>query len=132
MVGVSQQPSNCPAASRTCLAPPPWCQRLVDEKGCVKCLCGQGILLLWLSYAMCKSVNMSRSKIAFETMQVNTILSQYRSPVDDKAQTICVFQVSRPCLGFCPNPKHFIENCEQSVVKSAGKWGKCIKNGISV
>ena len=29
---------------------------------------------------------------------------------------ICVFQVSRPYLGFCPNPKHFIVNCEQNVV----------------
>ena len=37
---------------------------------------------------------------------------------------ICVFQVSRPYLGFCPDPKHFIVNCEQNVVKFAGKWGK--------
>ena len=26
--------------------------------------------------------------------------------------------------GFCPDPKHFIMNCEQNVVKFAGKWGK--------
>ena len=43
MGGANQQSSNCPAAARTCIAPPPWCQRLVDEKGCVKCLCGQGM-----------------------------------------------------------------------------------------
>ena len=43
MGGANQQPSDCPAAARTCIAPPPWCQRLVDEKGCVKCLCGQGM-----------------------------------------------------------------------------------------
>ena len=42
-------------------------------------------------------------------------------------QNICVFQVSRPYLGFCPNPKHFIVNCEQNVVKFPGKWGKCIE-----
>ena len=42
----------------------------------------------------------------------------------DKAIYICVFQVSRSYLGFCPDPKHFIVNCEQNVVKFAGKWGK--------
>ena len=31
---------------------------------------------------------------------------------------ICVFQVSRPYLGFCLDPKHFIVNCEQNVVKA--------------
>ena len=35
-----------------------------------------------------------------------------------------MFQVSRPYLGFCPDPKHFIVNFEQNVVKFAGKWGK--------
>ena len=40
---------------------------------------------------------------------------------------VCVFQVSRPYLGFCPDPKHFIVNCEQNVDKSAGKWGNCIE-----
>ena len=39
-------------------------------------------------------------------------------------KNICVFQVSRTYLGFCPDPKHFIVNCEQNVVKSAEKWGK--------
>ena len=49
-------------------------------------------------------------------------------------KNICVFQVSRPYLGFCPDLKHSIVNCEQNVVKFAGKWGgggdlggKCIK-----
>ena len=37
---------------------------------------------------------------------------------------ICVFQVSRPYLGFCLDPKHFTVNCEQNVVNSAEKWGK--------
>ena len=35
----------------------------------------------------------------------------------------CAFQVSRPYLGFCPDPKYFIVNCEQNV-KFAGKRGK--------
>ena len=39
-------------------------------------------------------------------------------------KNICVFQVSRPYLGFCPDPKHFIVNWEQNVIKFAGKWGK--------
>ena len=37
---------------------------------------------------------------------------------------VCLFQVSRPYQGFGPDPKHFIVNCEQNVVKFAGKWGK--------
>ena len=30
-----------------------------------------------------------------------------------------MFQVSRPYLGFCPDPKHFIVNCEQNIIKYA-------------
>ena len=37
-------------------------------------------------------------------------------------QNICVFQVSRPYLGFCPDLKHFIVDYEQNVVKFAKKW----------
>ena len=37
---------------------------------------------------------------------------------------ICVFQVSRSYLGFCPDSKHFIVNCEQNVVNFGEKWGK--------
>ena len=33
-----------------------------------------------------------------------------------------VFQVSRPYLGFCPDPKHFIVNFEENIVTYAGKW----------
>ena len=35
-----------------------------------------------------------------------------------------MFQVSPPHLGFYSDPKHFIVNCEQNVVKFAEKWGK--------
>ena len=35
-----------------------------------------------------------------------------------------MFQISLPYIGFCPDPKHFIVNCEQNVVKFAGKWEK--------
>ena len=38
-----------------------------------------------------------------------------------KKKYICVFHVSRSYLGFCPDPKHFISNCEQNVVKNGGK-----------
>ena len=37
---------------------------------------------------------------------------------------MCVFQVSLPYLGFCPDPKYFIANCEQDIVKFAEKWEK--------
>ena len=32
---------------------------------------------------------------------------------------MCVFQVSRPYLGFCPDPKHFIVNFKENLVKYA-------------
>ena len=37
---------------------------------------------------------------------------------------MCVFQVSRSYLGFCPDPKHFIVKCEQNIGKYAGKRRK--------
>ena len=37
---------------------------------------------------------------------------------------ICVFQVSQPYLCFCPDPKHFIVDCEQNVVRFAENGGK--------
>ena len=37
---------------------------------------------------------------------------------------ICVFLVSRPYLGFCSDPKHFIVNCKQNIVKFDEKWKK--------
>ena len=39
-------------------------------------------------------------------------------------ENICVFQASRSYISFCPNPKYFILNCEQNIVKCAGKWEK--------
>ena len=39
---------------------------------------------------------------------------------------LCMFQVSRPYLGFCLDPKHFIVSCEQNVVKFTEKMGKNI------
>ncbi|OWF47670.1 uncharacterized protein LOC110454078 [Mizuhopecten yessoensis] len=40
-VDTSGTGSECGTAPYTCMAPPPWCQRLVNSKGCVKCYCGQ-------------------------------------------------------------------------------------------
>ena len=48
-------------------------------------------------------------------------------------KSICVFQVSRPYLGVCPDSKHLIVNCEQNVVKFAEKTGENVfKNAISI
>ena len=38
---------------------------------------------------------------------------------------LCMFQVSRPYLGFCPDPKHFIANFKQNSVKYAENGRKC-------
>ena len=36
-------------------------------------------------------------------------------------------------LGFCPDPKYFIVNCEQNIVKYAEKMGEnIVKNAISI
>ena len=35
----------------------------------------------------------------------------------------CAFQVSRSYQGFCPDPKHFIVNCERNIDKYAEKNG---------
>ena len=52
-------------------------------------------------------------------------IKQFYWPTVPKAKKeICVFQFSRPYLGFYPDPKHFIVNCEQNVVKF---MGKCIE-----
>ncbi|XP_056002756.1 uncharacterized protein LOC125662508 isoform X2 [Ostrea edulis] len=37
----SNNKTSCDPAPYTCPAPPPWCQRIVDEGGCTKCLCGE-------------------------------------------------------------------------------------------
>ena len=57
-------------------------------------------------------------------LQVLYCWGSYEFVIRQKKRNICVFQVSRPYLGFCPDPKHFIVNWEQNVVKFAGKWGK--------
>lgn len=38
--------TSCDPAPYTCPAPPPWCQRIVDENGCTKCFCGEGFSFL--------------------------------------------------------------------------------------
>ena len=40
-----------------------------------------------------------------------------------KKKKMCVFQVSRPYIGFRPDPKHFIVNFEGNIVKYAEKMG---------
>ncbi|KAL3884416.1 hypothetical protein ACJMK2_024555 [Sinanodonta woodiana] len=37
--------SSCDPAPYTCVVPPPWCQRVVNQQGCVKCICGQELQL---------------------------------------------------------------------------------------
>ena len=35
-----------------------------------------------------------------------------------------MFQVSRPYLGFCPDPKHFMMNFKENIVKYVEKQGE--------
>ena len=64
------------------------------------------------------------STYSFETMHGHLAFCALILGVIRPKKNIYVFQVSRPYLGFCPDPKHFIVNCEQNVVKFAWKWGK--------
>ena len=43
----------------------------------------------------------------------SVLLSLFMRP----KQNMCVFQVSRPYVGFCPGPEYFIVNCEENIVK---------------
>ena len=77
-----------------------------------------------------KNVNQSKSSlliwhyVSYLFLSMFILISHYFSinkfNIRQK-KNICVFQVSRPYLGFCPDPKHFIVNCEQNVVKFAEK-----------
>ena len=45
-----------------------------------------------------------------------------------KNKFICVFQASRPYLGFCPDPKHFIVSCNK-ILSNVLKMGEnVVKN----
>ena len=61
-----------------------------------------------------------------KTVRMRKLAWAFTDRLCDKAKKIyeCVSQVSRPYQGFCPDPKHFIVNCGENVVKFAGKWGK--------
>lgn len=44
MTGSAQkQGQSCPPAPTTCPVPQPWCERIADANGCIKCLCGNGL-----------------------------------------------------------------------------------------
>ena len=55
--------------------------------------------------------------------------------LERQKKSVCVFQVSKPYLDCCPDPKHFIVNCEQNDVKLAGNGGgggNVLKNVVSI
>jgi hypothetical protein len=37
-----QGQTACSPAPTTCPVPQPWCERIADGNGCIKCLCGKG------------------------------------------------------------------------------------------
>ena len=79
-----------------------------------------GRTLRLLPYFMCPNWEGSG-----ETARMHRLAWAIAGRICDKTpKNICVFQVSRPYLGFCHDPKHFIVNSELNVVKFAGKWGK--------
>lgn len=40
---VQKQGQSCSPAPTTCPVPQPWCERIADANGCIKCLCGKGL-----------------------------------------------------------------------------------------
>ena len=63
------------------------------------------------------------SRPKYETSTQELRFARYRSCLV-RPKHICVFQVSRPYLDVCPNPKHLIVNCAQNCVEYTEKWGK--------
>ena len=49
----------------------------------------------------------------------------YETPATLGKKNICVFQVSRPYLGFCPDPKYFILKREHNLLNVLENGGKC-------
>ena len=47
---------------------------------------------------------------------------------------MCVsgFLTQPTAVGVCPDPKHFIVNCEKNIVKYVKNGWKCSKNAISI
>eukprot|EP00105_Crassostrea_gigas_P020296 XP_011439040.1 PREDICTED: uncharacterized protein LOC105336430 isoform X2 [Crassostrea gigas] len=67
--------TDCDPAPYTCPAPPPWCQRIVDEKGCTKCACGNDLKAY---YDKLKGVteNVTSTTTAAPVNQTVTVTSQ--------------------------------------------------------
>uniref|UniRef100_A0A8W8P185 Antistasin-like domain-containing protein n=2 Tax=Magallana gigas TaxID=29159 RepID=A0A8W8P185_MAGGI len=67
--------TDCDPAPYTCPAPPPWCQRIVDEKGCTKCACGNDLKAY---YDKLKGVteNITSTTTAAPVNQTVTVTSQ--------------------------------------------------------
>ena len=49
----------------------------------------------------------------------------YETPVTLGQKYICVFQVSRSYLGFCPDLKYFVVKCEHNLSNMLENGGKC-------
>ena len=66
-------------------------------------------------------------KWCFLKISQNFIKSPLKICPGPKKKNVWVFQVSWPNLGFCPDPKHFIVNCEQILSNLLENGGKCIE-----
>ena len=66
----------------------------------------------------CKTLNRH-----FTVYYTNIYLSSVLEQLLGKKKEYIYMSVSG-FLGFCPDPKHFIVNCQQIVVKFAEKWRK--------
>ncbi|KAK3095624.1 hypothetical protein FSP39_016812 [Pinctada imbricata] len=91
---------DCDPAPYTCPAPPPWCQRTVDEKGCVKCYCGED-LQKYLSKLQGNSpdstpeTNSTDTNITSTTSIKNNITTL---PLPSSSTTTPAPPLGKPCL----------------------------------
>ncbi|XP_069103211.1 uncharacterized protein [Argopecten irradians] len=99
----SETGGDCGPAPYTCMAPPPWCQRLPDSKGCINCYCGQELTnyLQTLNTITNKPETTSRGNDSLETTSdtsVGTTLSAVLGSTEAVTITTVRPPLGKPCL----------------------------------
>lgn len=89
--------TSCDPAPYTCPAPPPWCQRIVDENGCTKCFCGEDLTAY---YDKIRGVtkNVTSTTITTPVNQTHTVVTSGTTPPSTPVKTTPI-KTDAPPLG---------------------------------